>query len=81
MKRSQDAKSFQHLEVGEEDLTKEMEKKEVPVRSKEYQKRIREDIFLGGRKNQVLLSTLFLNLGLKMFSGVSFYHCSVSRCP
>ena len=48
---------LQHSEIGKEDLGKEIEKKELPMRSKEYQKEIGENKFLGRRSNQMVLNT------------------------
>lgn len=47
----------------------EMGRRELPVRSKEYQKRMCESMILGGRNNHMPLGTLFLNLGLRNVFG------------
>lgn len=48
---------LQHSEVGKKDLAKEMEKEDLSVRSKEYQKEILDNKFLGRRSCQMLLNT------------------------
>lgn len=50
-------KVLQLSEVGKEDLAKEIEKKELPMRCKEYQKEICETMFVGRESNQMLLNT------------------------
>lgn len=44
-------KVLQHSEIGKEDLAMEKEKKELPMRCKEYQKETCETMFVGRRTN------------------------------